>query len=202
MPERRGFEPASGLLRRRPGRTRRGAGRTRRGSTRSGSACPILPCWSRDIAEEILQAAFLKVVEKGASIRDGDRVEAWFYRILRNAVIDHYRRRDAHARHLERFTRDLDPEGPIDSGLEDAVCRCVGEIIPNLRPEYAEVLKRVDLEEGSLSEVSQGLGLTANNTTVRLHRARAALRKRLGEFCGACSEHGCLSCLCRSPREM
>ena len=151
----------------------------------------------REIAEEILQTAFLKVIEKGASIRDGERVEAWFYRLLRNAVIDHYRRQGAHGRHLERFTRNLGAEGSVDSGLDEAVCRCIGEIIPTLRPEYADVLKRVDLKEGALSEVSQELGLTVNNTTVRLHRARAALRKRLGEFCGACTKHGCLSCLCK-----
>ena len=54
-------------------------------------------------AEEILQAAFVKSVEKSASIRDSETVVAWFYRLLRNAVIDYYRHRDAERRALERM---------------------------------------------------------------------------------------------------
>ncbi len=40
-------------------------------------------------AEEILQAAFVKSAEKSGSILDEESVVAWFYRLLRNAVVDH-----------------------------------------------------------------------------------------------------------------
>ena len=43
-------------------------------------------------AEDILQAAFVHSLKKGASVRDQSSVVAWFYQTLRNAVIDHYRR--------------------------------------------------------------------------------------------------------------
>jgi RNA polymerase sigma-70 factor (ECF subfamily) len=39
-------------------------------------------------AEEILQAAYAKGLEKADTIRDDEGVVAWFYRLLRNAVID------------------------------------------------------------------------------------------------------------------
>lgn len=152
---------------------------------------------SREAAEDILQAAFLKIVEKGAAPFDQERVEAWFYRILRNAVVDHYRRRGAEARSLEILGRDEEPGGPLGLDLEQAVCACVRDVVGALKPEYRDIVRRVDLEEIPLAEVSLQMGLTANNATVRLHRARAALRKLLGEVCGACTEHGCLSCACR-----
>ena len=152
---------------------------------------------SREAAEDILQAAFLKIVEKNAAPFDRERAEAWFYRILRNAVVDHYRRRGAEARGLEILGRDGDPEVPLGPDLEHAVCACVRDVVGALKPEYGDILRRVDLEEIPLAEASHQLGLTANNATVRLHRARAALRKLLGEVCGACTEHGCLSCACR-----
>ena len=47
---------------------------------------------SRAVAEDILQAAFARGLERGAGVND-EKVVAWFYRILRNALIDHYRRR-------------------------------------------------------------------------------------------------------------
>lgn len=55
---------------------------------------------------------------------------------------------------------------------------------------------------GAASEFQLGMGLTQdlqltpNNLTVRLHRARQALRDGLEESCGICSQHGCLNCVC------
>ena len=48
-------------------------------------------------AEDILQAAFARGLESGAGVQD-EKVVAWFYRVLRNSVIDHYRQRSASAR--------------------------------------------------------------------------------------------------------
>lgn len=49
----------------------------------------------RATAEDILQFAYLKAMEHGSEIRDDESTVAWFYRILRNAITDHYRRRAA-----------------------------------------------------------------------------------------------------------
>lgn len=155
---------------------------------------------SRDAAEEILQASFLKILAKDAAPLDQERAEAWFYRILRNAVVDHYRRRGTEARSLETLGRDARSPEAVDQDLEHAVCACVRDVVEALKPEYGDILRRVDLEETPLKEVSLQMGLTANNATVRLHRARTALRKLLGEVCGACTEHGCLSCACRRDK--
>ena len=52
----------------------------------------------------------------------------------------------------------------------------IHEVLPVLKPEYAEIIRRVDLEEASRQCVAGELGLTTNNVGVRLHRARRALR--------------------------
>ncbi len=57
---------------------------------------------SRADAEDILQDAFVRGLEKGGQLRDGESAVAWFYRLLRNAVVDHYRRRGAAGRALGR----------------------------------------------------------------------------------------------------
>src|SRR5437660_2495348 len=43
-------------------------------------------------AEDILQEVFLKIHEKLPSLRAGDRLEAWIWRITRNAIADYFRR--------------------------------------------------------------------------------------------------------------
>ncbi len=49
---------------------------------------------SRSVAEDILQSAFIRGIEKASTLRDEESVVAWFYRMLRNAAVDHYRSRD------------------------------------------------------------------------------------------------------------
>src|SRR5262245_36920090 len=62
---------------------------------------------SREAAEDILQTAFVRGLERGADV-DDEKVVAWFYRVLRNAVIDHYRRRSTATKSLENWMRDFD----------------------------------------------------------------------------------------------
>lgn len=155
----------------------------------------------RDAAEEILQAAYVKALEKGATVEHEESTVAWFYRLLRNALIDYHRHQAIEERALERHGQEvlLDAEQE-DEPLKATVCGCVGSLIPTLKPEYADLVRRVDLEGASVHQVALASGITPNNASVRLHRARAALRKQLELACGACTEHGCLDCTCRHPR--
>jgi RNA polymerase sigma-70 factor (ECF subfamily) len=150
-------------------------------------------------AEEILQAAFVKSVEKSDSIRDSESVVAWFYRLLRNAIIDYYRHRDAERRALEGVAgMRTETEAP-EPDFERAICQCVFDLLPTLKDDYSLLLRRVDLDGESIARVAVSTGMTANNTRVKLHRARAALRRQLELSCGSCAEHACLDCDCRRP---
>jgi RNA polymerase sigma factor (sigma-70 family) len=153
---------------------------------------------SDSAAEEIVQAAFLRGVEHAADVRDDESTTAWFYRLLRNAVVDHYRRRDAAGRALERVAAEA-PSSFDELAADDKakVCACVRGLVTSLKPEYAAILEQVDVDERSVSEVAVSEGLTANNATVRLHRARKALREKVMATCRACAEHGCVDCTCK-----
>ncbi|KAB2969756.1 MAG: sigma-70 family RNA polymerase sigma factor [Thermoanaerobaculia bacterium] len=151
---------------------------------------------SRAAAEEILQEAFLRGLERAGEILDDERAVAWFYRLLRNAVVDHYRRRGAEARGLEALARELGDASEPPPEVEAALCHCFEALLPALRPEYSEILRRVDLEGSRPADFARVTGLTANNAMVRLHRARKALRTDLQRSCRTCADHGCLDCSC------
>lgn len=53
-----------------------------------------------ELAEEILQVAYLKSLQKAGAIRDGESAVAWFYRVLRNALVDHHRTCRLDQRHI------------------------------------------------------------------------------------------------------
>jgi RNA polymerase sigma-70 factor (ECF subfamily) len=156
----------------------------------------------REAAEDVLQAAYLRAVESSASVEREESAVAWFYRLLRNALIDRRRRAGAEGRAVEQHGRDAAAFAEEESeALNGAVCRCVDALIPTLKPEYAAVVRHVDLEGASVQEAATAAGVTANNLSVRLHRARAALRKQLERTCGVCAEHACLDCGCKSPQD-
>jgi len=148
----------------------------------------------RATAEDILQAAFVRSMEKADTIRDPESVVAWFYRLLRNAIIDHYRKSGRDARNVE--PEKAEAVLAYEDELKGVVCACVEALIPTLKPEYAEMIRRVDLKEEPLADVAEALGITTNNATVRLHRARQGLKKQLERSCGTCATHGCLDCRC------
>ena len=153
----------------------------------------------RDEAEEILQAAFVRGLERAGEIRDEGRAVAWFYRLLRNALIDHWRSRAAEGRGLEALARELAGESAPPPEIETEICRCFEALLPTLRPDQERILRRVDLEGARPVELAREEGITANAAMVRLHRARRALRERLVASCRSCAEHGCLDCSCSRP---
>lgn len=155
---------------------------------------------SRDAAEDILQDAFVRGLARAETVRDEEAIVPWFYRLLRNALVDHYRRRGAEQRALAYAAGTADETAPgPDDALRDAVCACVTELVETLKPEYATAIRRVDLEGASVAAFAGELGITANNAAVRLHRAHGALRRQLMRSCGTCAAHGCLDCECGSP---
>jgi RNA polymerase sigma factor (sigma-70 family) len=152
----------------------------------------------RAVAEDILQTAYTRALQSSGQLRERESSVAWFYRILRNAVIDHYRRRAVEDAALERWVRELQAEIAQEPGLEQAACQCIAGALEILTPAYADLLRVVDLGETSLVAYAKEKGITAGNAAVRAHRARAALRKQLIRCCGTCAEHGCLECKCRA----
>ncbi len=153
---------------------------------------------SRETAEDILQDAFTRGLDRAGTLRDEGSVLAWFYRSLRNAVVDHYRRNDARRRSLDSFAASLDPAA-ADAETQDEVCKCVLSLAQTLKPEYAEAIRRIDVEGVAVKDFAAQSGLTSSNAGVRVFRAREALRKLVALSCGTCAEHGCLDCTCGQP---
>ena len=152
---------------------------------------------SRDDAEDIVQSAFTRSLEKGETIRDEESTVAWFYRVLRNAIIDYYRRNAAQARKNEAWGREFVDKVEPDEGIRNEVCQCINPLLGTLKPEYRDALRLVDIEEQSLRSLAEAGDISESNAAVRVHRARKALRERVTQTCGACATHGCVQCTCR-----
>ncbi len=154
---------------------------------------------SKAEAEDILQDCLLRAIEGVENVRREEDLFAWFYRILRHAVVDDYRRKQAAGRRDERFAAELAVALEADRRVEQSrrtLCACVRPRLAHLNSRYARILEAVDFDGMAPAEVAVQEQTTLNTINVTLHRARQALRRELLRFCGACAEEACLDCNC------
>ena len=152
------------------------------------------------VVEDLFQQCLLRAVERHHSVNNQESVVAWFYRILRNAVIDYYRLRATQESRQQVFEKEAevlhDRDAPPPDDVKAAICACLDDVVNTLRPGYSELIRRIDLGGESTADVAKALQISSGNATVRLHRARQALRDSLEKVCGVCTKHGCLNCTC------
>lgn len=153
------------------------------------------------LAEDILQDAFAKIVAQPEQAPPDEGVIPWFYRTLRNAAIDQFRRRGAAERAYEAFARELETHELPNAEMQTEICACVSRLASTLKPEYAEALQAIEVGGKPVKTFAEEKGLSSSNAAVRVFRAREALKKRVAESCGTCAEHGCLDCQCRRQNE-
>jgi len=147
------------------------------------------------LADDVLQVAAIRALEKAETLRDPSHVLSWLYKIHRSALADTGRKVASRQRWEDSEKEVSDTPDLAESGPPDR-CQCSAYQARMLKPAYAEILKLVDLQGGSVSDVSAALGISVNNATVRLHRARAALRAKMFEHCGVERASDCIDCSC------
>lgn len=150
----------------------------------------------RTLAEDILQEAFAKLVDRPDQAPADETIVRWFYRTLRNAAIDQLRRRAAADRAAAAFAREMEARTEPDPELTSEICGCVSRLAGTLKAEYADALQTIDVEGLPVKAYAERRGLSAGNAGVRVFRAREALKRRVRESCGTCAEHGCRDCDC------
>ena len=76
-------------------------------------------------AEDILQDALSRSLTAGDELRDPNAAIAWFYRLLRNRIVDHHRRAGAEARRLAALQHE--PLDAADTSVEPAAMSSSGK---------------------------------------------------------------------------
>src|SRR5437879_5956956 len=104
-------------------------------------------------AEDLLQSALLRGLEPWASLPPEESVVPWFYRVLRNAMIDQARRASATGRALERYAQEpSDAEPEADARR---ICRCSYQALAALKPEYATLIQEVDVGGAAIEDAAR-----------------------------------------------
>ena len=138
-------------------------------------------CGSRDVADDLVQAACERALASAERFEPGTRFDAWMFRILRNLWIDVVRRRKT-AGVQEDISEREDIAGVSGEREVEArmTLRSVGEAITELPDEQREVLLLVCIEELSYRETADVLDIPIGTVMSRLARARKNLALSAG----------------------
>ncbi len=136
-------------------------------------------------AEDVVQEAFVSAWRNLPRLREPDRFDAWFGRILVNTARTHVRRRGAvrpisiDRRHVDDGRED-DTPGQHDPGLESVVSSdALGRAINRLTIDQRSILALHHLEERPVAQIAAVLGIPVGTAKWRLHAARQALERAL-----------------------
>ena len=130
-------------------------------------------------AEDLVQDTYLRAFAAFHRFEPGTNIRAWLYTILYRVRTDAYRRR---ARRPEGG--ELPAEGPAVPPPQDALAsggEDLARAVNNLPDGYRTVIILRDIEDLSYKEIADTLNIAMGTVMSRIHRARALLRKALGE---------------------
>jgi RNA polymerase sigma-70 factor, ECF subfamily len=142
-------------------------------------------------ADDIAQEVLLRLHRSLGELRADDRLDAFAYRIARNAVIDHYRSRarvKEAALPPEGVTARIDSDGGVGAEPDaqrgrQELARCLEPIIRRLPEPYREALTLTDLGDLTQAEAAARAGVTVPGMKSRVQRARAQLHQQLTSCC-------------------
>ena len=146
-------------------------------------------------AEDLVQETMLRAYRAFDRFEPGTNLKAWLFRILTNAYINAYRKKQREPQkvsqdQVEDFDlyqelKDHDPEfsrTPETIVLDSLVDSDILQAIEDLPEQFRLAVVLSDIEGFSYAEMAEIMDVPMGTVMSRLHRGRRALQKRLWEL--------------------
>jgi RNA polymerase sigma-70 factor (ECF subfamily) len=139
-----------------------------------------------ELADEVVQEAFLRAFESLARFDLGRPFGPWICRIAANLAVSHVRSPAAHEQPLADPAPDpvATAAGPLDRLLEGEAQAVLDRALDGLPAEQRAVFALRVFEDLSYREIAEALGIQMGTVMSRLARARARLREALTPYLG------------------
>jgi len=152
-----------------------------------------------DEAEDLTQDVFIKINQSMDNFRGDVKLSTWVYRIATNVAIDRIRRNKT----SDRVSNDLVNEAAINSSVIDLNSQlirkdmndCIRLVVNDLPEQYRMILILKEFEGFKNAEIAIILEISIDTVKIRLHRARAKLKKEMDRKCNLYLDERCeLAC--------
>lgn len=131
----------------------------------------------RDLAEDLTQNVFLRMIKYRNSYKEGLKFQSWIYQMARNAFADHYRSRGKYSTYVnvDQITDNI--ENPREGEEQEQRERLLQRSMAMLDADQRELLVLTRFQQMKYEEVATILDTTVANIKVKVHRAIAKLRE-------------------------
>ena len=146
-------------------------------------------------AEDVAQTVFEKVNTNLSTFKGESKVSTWVFKIATNAALDRlkspsYKRTPSGPlapvplQTVENTEMAFNkPSSPDQKVIRDEMSDCVREFVDRLQADYRTILVLNELEGFTNAEIADILQISVDAAKIRLHRARAKLKKELEKGC-------------------
>ncbi|MHC4208221.1 MAG: RNA polymerase sigma factor SigZ [Planctomycetota bacterium] len=137
--------------------------------------------------DEILQEVFTRIHAHLAGLKNTESVQAWVFRITRNAISDHYLARKRLAAGLDEAPEPASRPGKggneDDQSAKADLSRCMMLLLEELPEPYGESVMLAELGTLSQKEIARRMGISYSGMKSRVQRGRDQLKSLLQACC-------------------
>jgi RNA polymerase sigma factor (sigma-70 family) len=131
-------------------------------------------------AEDVLQSAYLKVLDGHARFAGGSTFKTWLFAVIRRTAAERRRTRWLRLTALRRWLSGLAEPAPVPDP-ERLVCGAermqrLRDSMRILPARQCEILHLVFYQELSLEQAAQAMGVSVGSARTHYHRAKVRLR--------------------------
>ncbi len=148
----------------------------------------------RELAEDLAQETFVKVLNALDTYRPDFKFSSWIFKIANNVAIDHLRRRQLDTLSLDGAPEATSPdrveatalqlsdrgESPLQELEARELGSAIDQAVSRLRPEYRACIILRHIEDRPYEEIAEILDLPLGTVKTYIHRARGELKQMLG----------------------
>jgi RNA polymerase sigma factor (sigma-70 family) len=130
-------------------------------------------------AEDLTQTTFIRLIERGETVREVDKVRPWLFTVAHNLAVTHVTRRRPTDPIEAAFDIASGEKSPEDEALAIAAAALVWDAASSLEPRQYAVLDLSVRRGFTVAEIGEVLEISSAHAAVVVHRAREALAQAI-----------------------
>ncbi len=142
-------------------------------------------CRRRDVAEDLLEETWLRLVKHARRLRPDTRLAAWLFTVARHLHVSHVRSRvledSAVAGLMTLWPFGIERSSPFEAAAASELQRRIERALASMPPASREVLLLVAVAGLDQADAADVCGITPEALRQRLSRARASLARALAD---------------------
>ena len=131
------------------------------------------------VAEDLTQNTFIRLMERGDSVREEAKLRPWLFTVAHNLAVTHVTRRTPADPIEAAFAIASGEKGPEEEAVAADAARLVWDAARSLEPRQYAVLDLTVRRGFSVGEIAEVLEITPAHAAVVVHRAREALAQAI-----------------------